>query len=370
MKYLIPFFSLSVLLVHPGNGQDLSPVQNLPQFPEQPKLRKTQGTSEFANIYCSFRDKKGDLWFGTMGEGIYRYDGKTFTQFTVSNGLCNNYVYAIIEDVNGDLLFGTGYGVCKFNGTTFASFPIIVPDQNGASYILPANKFSIDQYGVPSLENAVWSIYRDKKGTYWFGATSGLFCYDGKTFTRFTGNKSISNPENLQLKMIDCIMEDRAGKIWLCSGMLPGEEGICCYDGVSLERIRPFGDGWIRNVIADTNGVLYFATRHRGVLQYDGKNFINITEKAGIDNGSVSSIQFDRSGNLWIGTELGSGQMGEDGGVWRFDGRSFRRFTTKDGLIHNGVFCIVEDASGKLWFGTRNIGLCSYDGKNFTAHSE
>jgi ligand-binding sensor domain-containing protein len=170
--------------------------------------------------------------------------------------------------------------------------------------------------------------------------------------------------------MVDCILEDRKGIIWFCSGMMPGNEGIHRYDGKSISSFKPNGEGWVRNVIEGKDGNLYFATRHNGVLQYDGKKFINITEKAGIDKGSLTTVLEDKAGNLWFGTELGSGQLGEDGGVWRFDGKSFTSFTTKDGLIHNGVFCILEDMSGNMWFGTRNIGLCRYNGKTFTSFSE
>ena len=43
-------------------------------------------------------DKKGNLWFGTAGGGVSRYDGKFFTNFTTSNGLANNIVYSITEE--------------------------------------------------------------------------------------------------------------------------------------------------------------------------------------------------------------------------------------------------------------------------------
>ena len=117
---------------------------------------------------------------------------------------------------------------------------------------------------------------------------------------------------------------------------------------------------------------MYIATRHNGMCRYDSltDEFTNVTEKAGINNSSVSSIFGDKAGNIWIATELGSGQLGEDGGVWRFDGKIFTRFTTKEGLIHNGVFTIIEDKFGNIWFGTRNIGLCCFDGKTFTSFSE
>ena len=49
----------------------------------QVKLTKTQGSKEGSSVYCSLEDKAGNLWFGTTGEGVYRYDGKLFTQYTI-----------------------------------------------------------------------------------------------------------------------------------------------------------------------------------------------------------------------------------------------------------------------------------------------
>jgi len=62
---------------------------------------------------------------------------------------------------------------------------------------------------------------------------------------------------------------------------------------------------------------------------------------------------------MWIATESGSGEIGENGGLWRFDGKTFSHFTTKDGLPHNGVFGLVEDVSGNIWIGTRNTAFAA-----------
>jgi ligand-binding sensor domain-containing protein len=43
------------------------------------KLVKTQGSNVSDNVHCALKDKAGNLWFGTTGEGVYRYDWKLFT---------------------------------------------------------------------------------------------------------------------------------------------------------------------------------------------------------------------------------------------------------------------------------------------------
>jgi hypothetical protein len=39
-------------------------------------------------------DKAGNLWFGTIGRGgVSKYDGKSFTNYTVAQGLVGNVVF-------------------------------------------------------------------------------------------------------------------------------------------------------------------------------------------------------------------------------------------------------------------------------------
>ncbi|HKB44073.1 MAG TPA: two-component regulator propeller domain-containing protein, partial [Chitinophagaceae bacterium] len=76
-----------------------------------------------SSIDCGYRDKKGNLWFGTDGGGVSRYDGKSFTNFTTAQGLANGAVYSITEDKTGNLWFGTdGGGVSRYDGKSFTNF--------------------------------------------------------------------------------------------------------------------------------------------------------------------------------------------------------------------------------------------------------
>ena len=59
--------------------------------------------------------KSGNLWIGTDFEGVSKYDGKTFTHFSIKEGLSHGIVYCIAEDKSGNLWFGTtGCGVTKY----------------------------------------------------------------------------------------------------------------------------------------------------------------------------------------------------------------------------------------------------------------
>ena len=69
-----------------------------------------------------YQDRQGDLWLGTQRDGVFRYDGQTFSAFGVFGGLPGPYVRSILEDLEGNLWFSTNRGVSRFDGRTFATF--------------------------------------------------------------------------------------------------------------------------------------------------------------------------------------------------------------------------------------------------------
>jgi len=352
----------------------------------QSKLIKTQGSDQYQNVHCGLQDKAGNMWFGTTGEGVYRYDGKSFTQFTEKDGLSSNTVWSILEDKLGNIWIGTKSGLCCYNpkqAVGNAITRILIAVTKSSNLFLPAlvNNAS-------SAKNEVFSIMQDKSGTLWFGTTEGVYGYDGKSFTRFLDDKSIVNSGGLRLESVQCMLEDKNGTIWFGSGPM-AFEGVCRYDskqavGKSITGFKPNGEGWLRKMTEDKNGTIWLANRHHGISCYepgkaDGTIFTKFAEKEEFSKTGTGAILQDKAGNIWFAS-LGKD---DDGGIWRYDpsaslkagSKSFKNFTTKDGLPHNSVFCIVEDRSGNIWVGSRNNGLCRYDpkrtdGKSFTSFSE
>jgi ligand-binding sensor domain-containing protein len=208
-------------------------------------------------------------------------------------------------------------------------------------------------------------MMQDKKGIIWFGTTNDVYCYKGRSFSRFLDNDSIINEGGIQLKWVQSIIEDKNGIIWFGSGPI-AMEGVCRYDGKTIINFKPNGDGWIRHILEDAKGMIWFGGRSKGIFRYDGKTFTRFTEKKGIG----SPMLADKAGNIWFdgGEKLNS--IESDGGIWRYDGKSFTNFTTNDGLGRYSVWSMVEDRAGNIWVGTRNNGLYRYDGKTFTSFSE
>ena len=71
-------------------------------------------------VFSICEDKLGNIWFGTVESGVWRYDGKTMKNFTKNDGLDGGMTWIIYKSKAGQLWFGGGpNGVQLFNGETF-----------------------------------------------------------------------------------------------------------------------------------------------------------------------------------------------------------------------------------------------------------
>ncbi len=329
----------------------------------QPKLIKTQGSNEYQSITCGIQDKNGNLWFGTGGEGVYKFDGQLFTQYTKKDGLSSEHVWCILEDKDANIWFGTTDGICRLDGNKIVSIPI--------PYFLRPYIKSNTYYSQWSTKNTVWSMLQDKSGKIWFGTGDGVYYFDGKGFSRLLANDAVINKDSLQLKLVSSMLEDDHGNIWFASGMPPGYEGFCRYDGKMIESLKPKNEGWIRKVIKSRSGNLLLATRHFGVWSYDGTSFTDYEQPEDLVKPSLNYILEDHAGNLWVASDYGK-QLGDTlGGLWRsnlpMDNKGQKTFTK---IANKEVYFILEDKANNIWFGTRGMGLYRFNGESTICFSQ
>src|ERR1043165_2048541 len=93
------FYSLLLIAISISSGTTQNKIQPLEIGNGSPKIIKTQGSGQADNVHCSILDKAGNLWFGTTGDGVYRYDGKVFTNLTRKDGLSSNTIWSILEEI-------------------------------------------------------------------------------------------------------------------------------------------------------------------------------------------------------------------------------------------------------------------------------
>lgn len=156
------------------------------------KVKEPVSHLSIHRITSIFQDSKSNLWFGSDGCGIYKYDGSAIINLTTGDGLCGNDVTCIKEDKQGNMWFGTmSNGVCKFDGKQYTSI-------NESNFI---------------GNNEVWEIFSDKEGYVWFSSEGfGVYRYNGRT------PENYSKAEGLEVGAVQTIYQDNKGWIWVGGG--------------------------------------------------------------------------------------------------------------------------------------------------------
>jgi ligand-binding sensor domain-containing protein len=195
--------------VYRYDGETWSPFESSFASPFTPIL-PAKGPLSDVTVWTVCEQKNGMFWFGTNGNGAVKYDGKTFTQFTELDGLTDNSVDHILEDSNGNIWFGTRYGgVSIFDGDTFTNYT-----EN-------------DSIG----NNEVCVIYEDRAGNIWLSSEGfGVYRFNGESFTNFSTN------EGLGVKAVQTIFEDKEGRLWVGGG-----GGLFQFDGERFFNVTKDG---------------------------------------------------------------------------------------------------------------------------------
>ncbi|WP_276975498.1 two-component regulator propeller domain-containing protein [Flavobacterium filum] len=288
-------------------------------------------------IRSIFQDSKGNLWFGTLGEGVVRYDVKTLTYFSNPDGFNSSTVNAINEDKNGNLWFGTDQGAYKYDGKNFINYK--------------------EKSGLSSISVSRKSILVDKDGKIWVGTEGGVFQYNpvadtlgGKPFAQFPLLASIK---------VRGILEDKNRNIWFATE----DMGVFRFDGkavTNITAIEGLGNNYSGGIVEDKTGNIWF-TMNGGICRYDGKSFTEFTTKDGLGGSEVWGIYLEKSGIIWI-TARGS-QTRYDPSIPISNSNAFTVFTVADG-INCCVQSMYQDRSENMWWGAGS-GLYRFDGKRF-----
>ncbi len=290
-------------------------------------------------------DRNGDIWLATFG-GIIRYDGETF--MNVTEGVSDHRFFSIVEDSEDRLWFGSiGGGVYSYDGTSFQQ----LTTTDGL------------------IDNEVNCIFEDQEGSIWFGANKGVSRYDGQAFqsyhldkdTMITVDGNLNRLEKIRKQAsrppyeVNSIIEVSSDELWFAT-----RGNTFRYDGTTFTTVlhegKPFKN--IRHLLVDTKGNIWLGG-NPGLWRYDGTTFSNITR------GFVGYIYEDSRGNIWTSSEHSS-QAGW--ALSRYDVLSLNKKQPVATPIRTGegmFFGITEDSGGMIWAGTLN-GVVRYDGKTVT----
>lgn len=330
----------------------------------------------------------GEVWVGTWGAGLFRYNRQTdkFEQFSIDaagnalkgkniNAICNYGDWIAMAIHEGEVM--------KYNPMTNQLMKIDLPE---ASRMLVRNVMCFD-------------------GELWVGTHEGLFVVNEKRNKTVHLKQDLMRPFSLSDKIIYTIYRDREEGIWL--GTMFGGVNYLPHPDLLFDKYVPGSDGnslstkRVREIVADKKGNIWIGTEDNGMdilnigtgevthLQMDGKDADNhlITlsmfawedrivcglfkqgldiiqppenkvkhycqEALGIGEGSVYSFFVDREGSKWIGTGWG---------LYKAPSGSFH-FSKVEKVGYDWIFDTFQDKDGIIWFASMGSGLWKYDPK-------
>jgi ligand-binding sensor domain-containing protein len=220
-----------------------------------------------------------DLWFkiGGDSDGPYRFDGKylyhlKFPKTIVGDNFHKQYpnssyepysVYKIYKDKQGNIWFGTSsVGLFRFDGK---SINWLYEEQLQKT---PSG----GDFGMRSIIN-------DKDGYFWFNNSHYRYqilqnAENGKlSYKRFLGIAKTKKQNKTEVPYFLSIAEDKIGNLWMATY----HDGVWRNDGKELVHF-PVKNGekniLLFSVYVDNQGGIWLGTHNDGVYKYNGKEFI------------------------------------------------------------------------------------------------
>jgi signal transduction histidine kinase/ligand-binding sensor domain-containing protein len=266
-----------------------------------PRLPSTIDDLGWGRREISFRDSRGEWWFGTFG-GLVRFPAVTSIEdlarvrpkahYTEKSGLLSNGVFRLYEDSRGDLWVGAMH--------------YTVPERNGLQRWDRATE-TFRTYGeadgVP--HEPPTAIREDAAGNIWVG-------FDRHGVGRFRDGvyEPLTGESGAPVEHVTTLHLDRRRRVWI---------------GVAGGVVR------VDEPDADTP-----------VFHRYGRD-------EGLTGSLVTCLTEDLPGRIYLGSRSGVDRLDPETG-------EVRHYSRADGLASNMIFTAHRDPEGALWFGT-SLGL-------------
>jgi len=299
-----------------------------------------------------YEDRSGSLWIGTVGGGVFRFDGLEFHSVRTSHA----DVLALAEDREGNLWAGTdGGGLDRIRkrmlelqdsdeGLPTSTLRSICEDSAGTMWAVAQNgelSRLTDGTWQRVSQREGWSeakalcVVSDGSGGVWVGTYhAGLHHWDG---TRWS---ALQRDDGLGGEVVRGLLLDRQGSLWLAI------EGASCVqrlrDGRFDTFVQPTNSRPVRALAEDALGTLWFGTLDGYLLRLEGDELVDETQRTLAAPKPIRCLLPTEDGSLWIGyAGAGLGHLR--------DGR-FKRISTAEGLPDTYISGMMVDEAGCFWF--------------------
>ena len=289
------------------DGKNFSSPDNSPELTNNP-------------VKSIYQDFKGNLWFGSIRKGLFKFSGTKFTTYNTENGLPNDIINVVSGDGKNGVWVGTNDGLSHFDGQKFVNYTV--------------------KDGLPS--NIIFDVLTDQNGKVWVATANGVSVYIDQQFINYSSGVAGFN-----------------SNIVYCIAQLSKEElAFGTYDGLSILKDNKFinynstnglPNDRVESLLKDADGSLWIGTYGGGIAKKTGDAFEIIQLGENVNSKIITCLLNDREGNFWVGTWIG---------IYKYDNNRFVTYNAEDGLPSNNILSVYYDSNGsQVLLGTLAGGL-------------
>lgn len=306
-----------------------------------------------ANVHRIFIDARGNFWLSSWKpfQGLpelFRYDAKgdsvhSYKQEIPALAGLYHEIWGMAPKADGNFWL-YGYGLFLQYDASTQKFRQVSNDK------LPEYTIKFDY---------ILNLYRDKDENYWACTNNGLFLFNPRAqlFSSYS-NRRPGDSTNY-FNPVTSIVQTKNKDIWVGTW----RAGVFSYNTKMQPIVNPmvqqdsnFRKLPVWSMMRRSNDEVWIGSQQGRMLVYKQGEQSQIFTAPMVGSNTIRQIVEDRSGDIWIGGELGEVVKCIKGN-WR-DTLSSYKFMQK---IPGRVLKIYEDHSGKIWVGTDMYGIYRLD---------
>ena len=313
---------------------------------ENYQFRLVSNETSKSGIYTITQDQSGNMWIGTNGAGLYKFDGVNYVAYeqnsNVNNSINSNLIYVAYVDTRNRLWIGTDEGLCLYNRNlnTFESIDI---------------QKKIRKETVISVK----SIIEDNNGNLFLGTfNSGLLKLNTKSHEITKLKLDIPHAPNY---LINCLSKDKNGTIYLGTnlGLKVVNQIKNEVKKVTIGNHNQTFSGNIVSMFIDSNQKLWIGDGYKGLVNIDLNSKVKQTVSYPITQKRIMSILATDPKTILCATENDGLIIVNDQGVVQKKYVN-SKFNTRS-LSSNSVWSLFLDKEKRIWLGYYNKGLGVFD---------
>jgi hypothetical protein len=311
-------------------------------------------------ITSLLKDRDGNIWITTFGDGVYHipYKNFYFSYLDNTNGLYSHSIFSISKDKKNDLLLiGQNAGILN---TLDADNKI--------------RKFTLD---TTSGRNSLLTILPNGKDNALIGTDNGLFNFNTLTY-KWTPVKSIRMLKDVDITPKGKIRVAAKNQVIALDDYTIGDldmlvTSIACindsayYVGTNnglyfcvdnQKKLIPAGTDTLRKMsIKDLkwiNGALWIGTSDKGIYVMENHQLIkHLSTAEGLSSDICQQLYYDGANRLYVATNQGVSVVDVD------KKKITRNITSNDGLTSDDIRGVYAEGD-TLYIATSN-GLCYFN---------